>query len=176
MQGLRSRPDSMPSSREASEEPELMSTPRNAFNTTAPERTATSDLAEADSPREGRKKRRFSLSSFGRSSRSRSRPTSIALPSNVSLFSSTPKGTPPRELLRVLGEEKGRPHSYHAPDSWNASPAPRSVSANYLQSTPPREQQSRLGILPSPAKSAFSTQDKEDREDIPPVPQIPEKM
>ncbi|OAL05969.1 hypothetical protein IQ06DRAFT_343216 [Phaeosphaeriaceae sp. SRC1lsM3a] len=167
----------MPSSREASEEPELLSsTPHNAgSSTTTPDKVPTRGPADTDSLGDGRKKRRFSLTSFHRSSRSRSRPNSIAMPSNVSFFSSTPKGTPPRELSRILGEERGRPHSYHAPDSWNLTPAPRSVSDNYLQSTPPREQ-SRLGVLPSPAKSAFSAQEREDEQDIPPVPQIPEIM
>ncbi|KAH7406041.1 hypothetical protein DE146DRAFT_754029 [Phaeosphaeria sp. MPI-PUGE-AT-0046c] len=167
----------MPSSREASEEPEIMSsTPRNAdSSTTTPEKAANHGIVDTESPRDGRKKRRFSLSSFHRSGRSRSRPNSIAMPSNASFFSSTPKGTPPRELSRILGEEMSRPHSYHAPDSWNLTPAPRSVSDNYPQSTPPREQ-SRLGILPSPAKSAFSAQDRDDGQEVPPVPQIPEKM
>jgi hypothetical protein len=135
---------------------------------------------DTDSPREERKKRRFSLTSFRQSSRSRSRPNSIVLPSSTSFFTSTPKDTPPRELSRILGEEKSRPHSYHAPDSWNMAPGLRTVSGGHLQSTPPREtsqtHQSRLGILPSPAKSAFSAQDNEPEQNIPPVPRIPDTV
>jgi hypothetical protein len=167
MQAPYSQTDSLPSSREASEEPEFIAT-------TTPERPVTQFSTDTDSPRDGRKKRRFSLSSFHRPSRSRSRPNSIVLP-GTSFFSSTPKGTPPRELSRILGEEKGRPNSYHTPDSWNYAPASQS---NQIQSTPPRDSsqtsQSRLGILPSPAKSAFSGHGEDS--EVPPVPRIPDTM
>ncbi|KAL5117760.1 hypothetical protein ACEQ8H_004370 [Pleosporales sp. CAS-2024a] len=47
-----------------------------------------------------------------------------------------------------------------------------------LQATPPPQgqlqQQSRLGILPSPAKSACSAHDQDSEQNIPPVPQIPD--
>jgi hypothetical protein len=171
MQALHPQTDSLPSSREASEEPELLTT-------TTPERPVTQFSADTDSPRDGRKKRRFSLSSFHRSSRSRSRPNSIVLPGNTSFFSSTPKGTPPRELSRILGEEKGRPNSYHTPDSWNQAPGAHITPSDHTQSTPPRESsqtaQSRLGILPSPAKSAFSGHGEDS--EVPPVPRIPDTM
>jgi hypothetical protein len=171
MQALHSQTDSLPSSREASEEPEFVTT-------TTPERPVTQFSTDTDSPRDGRKKRRFSLSSFHRSSRSRSRPSSIVLPGNTSFFSSTPKGTPPRELSRILGEEKGRPTSYHTPESWNVEPDAHTAADGQLQSTPPRETsqtaQSRLGILPSPAKSAFSGHGEDS--DVPPVPRIPDTM
>jgi hypothetical protein len=171
MQGPHSRIESLPSSREASEEPEFIAT-------TTPDRPVTQFSTDTDSPREERKKRRFSITSFHRSSRSRSRPSSIVLPSNTSFFSSTPKGTPPRELSRTLGEEKSRPNSYHAPDSWNFAPGSYTALGEQMRSTPPRESphgnQSRLGILPSPAKSAFSGHG-EDTE-VPPVPRIPDTM
>jgi hypothetical protein len=169
MQAPHSRSDSMPpSSREFSEEPEFI---RNTS------RTATMPLtrpSNTEAPKDERKKRRFSINSFHRSSRSRSRPGSIVLPSNNSFYTATPKGTPPREFNRTLGEERGRPQSYHPPDSWN--PAPN----EQIQSTPPREglqaHQSRLGILPSPAKSAFSAHDQDNERDIPPVPKIPDSV
>ncbi|KAF2823593.1 hypothetical protein CC86DRAFT_372527 [Ophiobolus disseminans] len=168
-----SRSHSMRSSREVSEEPEFVPTPSRTASSTivTPEKNIRSDT---DSPKDEKKKRRFSLTSFHRPSRSRSRPSSIALPSNTSFFSSTPKGTPPREVSRVLGEDRSRPHSFHAPESWNAVPAP-SVYGAQFNATPPREQQSRLGILPSPAKSAFSN-DREPAEDIPPVPRLPDTV
>jgi hypothetical protein len=169
MQAPHSRSDSMPpSSREISQEPEFI---RNTS------RTATMPLAHpanAEAPQDERKKRRFSISSFHRSSRSRSRPNSILLPSNNSFYTATPKSTPPREFNRILGEERGRPQSYHPPDSWNPTPS------DQIQSTPPREglqaHQSRLGILPSPAKSAFSSHDKDNEQVIPPVPRIPDSV
>ncbi|KAF2030294.1 hypothetical protein EK21DRAFT_100516 [Setomelanomma holmii] len=173
------RTDSMPSSREASEKPEFLSaTSRADMSSTT---THEKPLHRASTDLEGsseRKKRRFSLSSFHRSSRSRSRPSSIALPSNTSVFSATPRGTPPREVTRILGADGSRPHSYHAPDSWNIAPGPQPAATE--QATPSREDsqahQSRLGILPSPAKSAFSTQDRDNEQDIPPVPALPETV
>jgi hypothetical protein len=171
MQALHSRTDSLPSSREASEEPELVAT-------TTPERDVTHFSADTDSPREEKKKRRFSITSFHRPSRSRSRPGSIVFPSNTSFFSSTPKGTPSREISRILGEDQNLPNSYHAPDSWNFAPGSHTASGDQMQSTPPREpsqmNQSRLGILPSPAKSAFSGHGEDA--DVPPVPRIPDTM
>lgn len=167
--------DSMPSSREASEEPEF---PGRAATTT-PERSLSRAPTDTDIPKEERKKRRFSITSFRRTSRSRSRPSSIALPSNASFYSSTPKGTPPREFSRILGEEKSRPHSYHAPDSWNFGPGmPTSGPAHQDAATPPRDivQQARLGILPSPAKSAFSGHEPSRDHDAPPVPPIPDSI
>ncbi len=92
----------------------------------------------------------------------------------MSAFDTTPKGTPSRELRRVLGEDV-RPHSFHAPDSWNYTPGmPPPLSI--FDATPPRNallSQERLGILPSPAKSAFSSQEKDLESDAPPVPPIP---
>jgi hypothetical protein len=181
MQAPRYRTDSMPSSREASEEPEFMVPPtRRSTSATATLNKPLPDFPSGtDRPREDKKKRRFSIASFQRSSRSRSRPNSIVLPSNTSVFSSTPKGTPPRELSRILGEDKSRPHSYHAPESWNITPDQQRTAGDPSQSTPPREtsqtRQSRLGILPSPAKSAFSAHDQ-DNEQIPPVPRIPDNV
>ncbi|KAH7078272.1 hypothetical protein FB567DRAFT_533566, partial [Paraphoma chrysanthemicola] len=176
-----SRTDSMPSSREASEEPELIAAISRVQTPpiSTPERPLHRASTELESSNE-RKKRRFSLSSFHRSNRSRSRPNSIVLPSNTSYFSTTPRGTPPREVSRILGEQQSRPHSFHAPDSWNLAPATQLAADGQNQSTPPREslqpQQSRLGILPSPAKSAFSTQDRDAEQDIPPVPALPDNV
>ena len=148
-------------------------------STTTPEKPLHRASTELESSNE-RKKRRFSLSSFHRSSRSRSRPNSILLPSSTSHFSTTPKGTPPREVTRILGEDGSRPHSYHAPDSWNLPPGTQLAATGHLQYTPPREglqpQQSRLGILPSPAKSAFSTQERDTGQDVPPVPALPDTV
>ncbi|KAH7402493.1 hypothetical protein BKA66DRAFT_564408 [Pyrenochaeta sp. MPI-SDFR-AT-0127] len=175
----------MPSSREASEEPEYIAPVSRASTamTTTPEKSLVRSATAADSPNDEKKKRRFSLSSpFHRSSRSRSRPNSIILPSNSSsLFGSgTPRGTPPRELSRILGDESSRPHSYHAPDSWTFAPGLCPPASNsQFDTTPPRntsQPQSRLGILPSPAKSAFSSQEHDIEQDIPPVPPLPETM
>jgi hypothetical protein len=172
----------MPSSREASEEPEFIgNVSRTATSTTVTPEKPSSHPSDMDSPRDEKKRRRFSISSFHRSSRSRSRPNSIALPSSTLFYSATPKGTPPREVSRILGEERGRPHSYHAPDSWNFVPGPHPpASSEPLQSTPPRERlqahQSRLGVLPSPAKSAFSAHDQDAEQDIPPIPRIPDTV
>ncbi|KAF1913836.1 hypothetical protein BDU57DRAFT_558784 [Ampelomyces quisqualis] len=177
--GPHSGTDSMPSSRDASEESEFIASRSQAATstTTTSERPVSHYPADTDSAKEDKKKRRFSLTSFHRSSRSRSRPSSIVLPSSNSFFSTMPKGTPPRGLSRILGEDRSRPHSYHAPDSWNFAPASRSASGSHVQSTPPREpSQSRLGILPSPAKSVFSAHDKENEQDIPPVPRIPDTV
>lgn len=172
----------MPSSREASEEPEFMvpTARRTTSAITTPDKPLPNFPTDTNSPREDRKKRRFSIASFQRSSRSRSRPNSIVLPSNTSFFSSTPKDTPPREVSRILGEDKIRPQSYHAPDSWNITPDQQRATGDPSQSTPPREQsqtrQSRLGILPSPAKSAFSAHDQDNEKGIPPVPRIPDTV
>jgi hypothetical protein len=156
----------MPASRQASEEPEQIITPSRTMSTTLGKSYASSSI-DTDSLRDEKKRRRFSIASF---QRSRSRPSSIVLPGNTSLFSTTPKSTPPRELFRVLGDHRSRPQSYHAPESW--------IVPDFTQSTPPHDSQqpqsSRLGILPSPAKSAFSTKDKETAQEVPPVPRIPD--
>ncbi|KAH8707156.1 hypothetical protein GQ44DRAFT_817594 [Phaeosphaeriaceae sp. PMI808] len=170
--GREKDPHSLPSSRQASEEPELEAT----STTTTPERPLARFSASTDSPRGEKKKRRFSISSLHR----RSRPNSIALPNSTS-FSNTPKGTPPRELSRVLGEDMSRPHSYHAPDSWNFAPglAPPALGEDFQPITPRdglQAQKSRLGILPSPAKSVFSAHDKDAEQDIPPVPALPDSI
>jgi hypothetical protein len=175
MQAPNSRSNSM-SSREALEEPELRATrSRTTTLTTTPEKMSNSSTTDTVSPRDEKKKRRFSMNSFHRS---RSRPNSIVLPSSNSLLSATPKVTPARELSRVLGEQRSRPHSYHAPVSWNG-PDSQLVLGHTL-STPPREvqqpQPSRLGVLPSPAKSLFSKHDRDIEEDVPPMPQIPDKL
>ncbi|KAF2795509.1 hypothetical protein K505DRAFT_11428 [Melanomma pulvis-pyrius CBS 109.77] len=159
----------MSSSREASEEPELMTTPENTRMST-----------DFDGPKEQKKKRRMS-SPFHRSSRSRSRPSSIVLPKNAHLdfgSGSTPRNTPPRETPPAEGS---RPQSFHAPDSWDVIPDSHQQQQPTSYSTPPRggglQPPERLGVLPSPAKSAFSflPQDR-DGEDIPPVPPIPDGM
>lgn len=181
MQAPRSGTDSMPSSREASEEPEFIAAARRSISaTTATDKNMRQPSTDADSPWEERRKRRFSINSFRRSSRSRSRPNSIALPTIGPFSSSTPKGTPPREAARILEDEKSRPHTFHAPDSWGVGSSQQQVQANQVLSTPPREksqpQQARLGILPSPAKSVFSAHDEDSEQGIPPVPQIPDTV
>ncbi|CAO2657452.1 Nn.00g035780.m01.CDS01 [Neocucurbitaria sp. VM-36] len=174
------RTDSAPSSREASEEPEFITPISRASTamTTTPEKPMTRASTATDSPNDEKKNRRFSLSSFYRSNRSRSRPNSIALSSNTpSIFGNEPRNTLPRELARALGEDS-RPHSYHAPDSWNLAPGVQ-PSLDQTQATPPRstpESQNRLGVLPSPAKSAFSSQEKDIEQDIPPVPPLPDTV
>ncbi|KAF1945084.1 hypothetical protein EJ02DRAFT_509781 [Clathrospora elynae] len=178
------RTDSAPSSRQTSEEPEIMtrrSRVSAGFNATSekhtPEKHLTRASTEKQRPFEEKKKRRFSFSSqFRRASRSRSRPSSIALPSNApSVFSNTPKNTLPRELHHYLMGER-RPNSFHAPDSWTE--VPPTALTDYFSTTPPRRDasQSRLGILPSPAKSVFSSQDKNVEQDVPPVPPIPDEV
>ncbi|KAF2867288.1 hypothetical protein BDV95DRAFT_582999 [Massariosphaeria phaeospora] len=128
---------------------------------------------DLDSPRDEKKKRRFS-SPFHRSSRSRSRPSSIVLPPNIYMdFGNgpTPRSTSPRETPPIGGN---RPHTYHAPDAWNTSPDPHWPLG---PSTPPRtglQPPERLGVLPSPAKSAFSLYAQDKDEDVPPVPPIPD--
>lgn len=156
----------MPASRQTSEEPEQMTPPSRTMSTTVA-KSYTGSSIDTDSLRDEKKRRRFSIASFSRSF-SRSRPSSIVLPGNASLFSTTPKSTPPHELFRVLGDDRSRPQSYHAPESW--------IVPDFAQSTPPRadQQQSRLGILPSPAKSAFSTHDRDPSQEVPPVPRIPD--
>ncbi|KAF2003814.1 hypothetical protein P154DRAFT_519732 [Amniculicola lignicola CBS 123094] len=157
--------DSTPSSREASEEPELVSTPERGMRMSM----------DFDSPKEEKKRRRLS-SPFHRSSRSRSRPSSIVLPRNAFLdfaggAGPIPRSTPPRETPPAEVAEDNRPTSYHAPDSWNVGPTSGS------QTTPPGDSllpPERLGVLPSPAKSAFSLHQPDD--DAPPVPPIPEGM
>ncbi|OAL56671.1 hypothetical protein IQ07DRAFT_14357 [Pyrenochaeta sp. DS3sAY3a] len=146
-----------------------------------PDKSTGRSSVATDSPAE-RRRRRFSLTSaFHRSSRSRSRPNSIVLPSNTpSVFDNTPRNTPPRELARIFGEA-ARPHSFHAPDSWNYASGAQTGFGSGMQSTPPRsniepQSQSRLGILPSPAKSAFSSQERDLEQDVPPVPPLPDSV
>lgn len=126
---------------------------------------------------EEKKKRRFSFSSqFRRASRSRTRSSSVALPNSTSsVLGSTPKTSPPRELHHYLMGER-RPHSFHAPDSWVGTP-PAALN-EYFNTTPMRRSssQARLGILPSPAKSAFSNQDRDAEDYVPPVPPIPNEV
>ncbi|KAF2856916.1 hypothetical protein T440DRAFT_550231 [Plenodomus tracheiphilus IPT5] len=169
-----SRHGSVPPSCEASEESEMR--PSRSRSSTAmavtPEKLLIRPSLETSSPNDDKRSRRFSFSSaLRRVSRSRSRPNSIAVPSNTpSIFGDTPKDTPPRERSRLFGG-RSRPHSFHAPDPWDPSPSVHRPATEQLSSTPPRFEP-RLGILPSPAKSAFSTQDK-DSEEVPPVPPIP---
>jgi hypothetical protein len=147
---------------------------------------------DADSPREEQKRRRFSSpfrgwsrsrsrpnsialpsnsfsSPFHRSSRSRSRPSSIALPSNAFSEWGTPKHTPQGETPPAVGS---CPISFHAPDEWNVIPE--------SQSTPPTkgglQAPDHLGVLPSPAKSLFSLPRDGDSDDVPPVPPIPHNV
>ncbi|KAG9187637.1 hypothetical protein G6011_05508 [Alternaria panax] len=173
------RADSAPSSREASEEPELVIRRSRASTGMNLIRSKTEKEREQgeDAPNEEKKKRRFSFSSqFRRASRSRSRPSSVALPKDTpSVVSSTPKTSPPRDLHHYLMGER-RPHTFHAPESWVGSP-PTALN-EYFNTTPPRRSssQSRLGILPSPAKSAFSNPDKDTGGYVPPVPPIPDEV
>ena len=173
------RADSAPSSREASEEPELVTRRSRASTGLNLIRSKTEKEKEKseEPPNEEKKKRRFSFSSqFRRASRSRSRPNSVALPKDTpSVFSSTPKTSPPRELHHYLMGER-RPHSFHAPDSWVGTP-PTALN-EYFSTTPPRRSSSqpRLGILPSPAKSAFSNPDRDTADHVPPVPPIPSEV
>lgn len=130
---------------------------------------------DLDNSKETKKKRRLS-SPFHRSSRSRSRPSSIALPWNAHLdfgIGSTPRSTPPRETPPA---EESRPYSYHAPESWNIMHDPQE---HVNPATPPRDglmPPDRLGVLPSPAKSAFSLVPQDKETDTPPVPPIPDEM
>lgn len=143
--------------------------------TATPEKPSTRFPEGNDSPGDERRSRRFSFSSaMRRVSRSGSRPNSIALPSSTTpMFGNTPRNTPPRERSRFFSSGS-RPHSFHtrAPDSWDFAPGVQTPAAAGQFSTPSPSQETRLGILPSPAKSAFSSQEKES-EDIPPVPPIP---
>ncbi|PVI00171.1 hypothetical protein DM02DRAFT_400044 [Periconia macrospinosa] len=144
------------------------------------------ETTPTDSPlrREDKKARRRFSSPFHRSSRSRSRPSSIILPSSF-LFdfsnSNTPKDTPPRETPSVLSESLLSNFTYQAPDEWDVVPeekttpaasagGPRLDGNNKLIAPTPE----RLGVLPSPAKSAYSflPHDRED-DNVPPIPRIP---
>ncbi|KAH9868619.1 hypothetical protein J1614_007691 [Plenodomus biglobosus] len=128
--------------------------------------------AESSSPNDEKRSRRFSFSSaLRRVSRSRSRPNSVAISnSTASIFGNTPKDMPSHERSRFFGG-RSRPHSYHAPELWNSSPSRHRSAEGQLTFMPPRFEP-RLGILLSPAKSAFSTEDQH-LEEIPPVPPIP---
>ncbi|KAF2192574.1 hypothetical protein K469DRAFT_314160 [Zopfia rhizophila CBS 207.26] len=158
------RTHSVSSSREASEEPEFVTTPEKGPR-------MSMDL---DGPKDEKRKRRLS-SPFHRSSRSRSRPSSIVLPKNAHLDFGTgsTKHTPQRETPPAEGS---RPHSFHAPDSWDVIQDPQQPVGH---STPPRgglQPPERLGVLPSPAKSAFSLVAQERDGDVPPVPPIPDGL
>ena len=147
---------SEPSSREASEEPQHF---EPSSGRATPDTLGRISLDTADSPTDDRKQRRRFSSPFHRPSRSRSRPNSIA----ISSLEGTPRGTPLAP--------NGRPQSYHAPEIWNMMPGE-------LDASPPAASvkgQERLGVLPSPAKSAFSflQQDGERNGEVPPVPPIP---
>ncbi|KAG9378627.1 hypothetical protein A1F94_010396 [Pyrenophora tritici-repentis] len=145
-------------------------------------RSATQKETESASPGEEKKKRRFSFSTqFRRASRSRSRPSSVALPNNIPLaLGTTPKPSPPRELHQFLmGDDRG--NSFHkGPDSWDNVPGvpPTALNSYFSATTPQRlnSAESRLGILPSPAKSAFSNPDKDAEQHVPPVPAIPDEV
>lgn len=117
-------------------------------------------LDTVDSLREDKKHRRRFSSPFHRSSRSRSRPSSIILPS----IESTPRSTPGHS----------RPQSYHPPESWSTGLRGLSVSppAGEVQTPTPE----RLGVLPSPAKSAFSLFPQDQDTEVPPVPPIPNDL
>ncbi|KAF1958940.1 hypothetical protein CC80DRAFT_490707, partial [Byssothecium circinans] len=159
------------SSREASEEPELSS------RTTTPDHHPLRQMS-VDRPALADEKRRRRFSSpFHRSSRSRSRPNSIVLPLNTQfdLFGSTPKNTPPRETPPIL---ESRPYSYIVPESWNYVPEESTIDtrAGAAAGSSTLQPPAHLGVLPSPAKSAFSlyAKDGEGDEDAPPVPKIPD--
>ncbi|RAR15428.1 SWI-SNF chromatin-remodeling complex protein [Stemphylium lycopersici] len=175
------RTDSAPSSREVSEEPELVTRrPRAQTGLSAVlMRSVTEKDKEGGIPNEEKKKRRFSFSSqFRRASRSRSRPNSVALPDPSSVVGTTPKTSPPRELHHFLMDDH-RPNSFHTQDSWASYPGvPPTALNEYFNTTPPRRSSSqpRLGILPSPAKSAFSGQDGDTEHHVPPVPPIPDEV
>ncbi|KAF2488877.1 hypothetical protein BU16DRAFT_215437 [Lophium mytilinum] len=94
------------------------------------------------------------------------------------------RNTPPRETPPTEGS---RPQSYAAPESWNIhDPHSQHNSWNNQEQpsqhdvnmTPPRTlgAPDRLGVLPSPAKSAFSLAQAERDGEVPPVPPIPSDM
>jgi len=145
-------------------------------------RSATQKESEGVSPSEEKKKRRFSLSSqFRRASRSRSRPSSVVLPSNGPfVLGTTPKPSPPRELHQFLMGDDGGYSLHGALDSWDNAPGvpPTGLNQYFSATTPPRlnSAESRLGILPSPAKSGFSNPDKDAEQHVPPVPTIPDEV
>ncbi|KAL1612097.1 hypothetical protein SLS60_000320 [Paraconiothyrium brasiliense] len=141
--------ESEPSSREASEEPSDIGSAISEFDT-----LGRLSLDTTDSIKEEKKHRRRFSSPFHRSGRSRSRPGSIVMPS----IESTPRSTPGHS----------RPQSYHPPAAWGAGPCVTTPPARELQ-TP-----EHLGVLPSPAKSAFSLFPQEG--EVPPIPPIPEDM
>lgn len=103
--------------------------------------------------------RRFS-SPFHRSSRSRSRPTSIILPSTES----TPRSTPAHS----------RPQSYYPPETWGAGPSALSATSPVRDMHTPTPE--RLGVLPSPARSAFSWIVTQGQGQVPSVPPIPDDV
>ncbi|KAF2440253.1 hypothetical protein P171DRAFT_435084 [Karstenula rhodostoma CBS 690.94] len=139
------------SSRETSEEPSDIGSTASDFDTLG---RLSLDMTESVN-QEKKQRRRFS-SPFHRSGRSRSHPGSIVLPS----IESTPRST----------SGHSRPQSYHPPEAWGAGP-------HALSTTPPARElltPERLGVLPSPAKSAFSLFPQDG--DVPPVPPIPEAL
>ncbi|CAI6335650.1 unnamed protein product [Periconia digitata] len=166
------------SSREASEEPELVSTTPDLERMSVDGSTANSPIIS----REEKKSRRRFSSPFHRSSRSRSRPSSIILPGSL-LFdftsSNTPRNTPPpRELPPPIIAESLVQSSYQAPDDWNTVPDDTTTTTIISAPTPLDARRltapERLGVLPSPAKSpyTFLPYDRED-EGVPPVPPLP---
>lgn len=148
MQGSsHSHTGSPPTSREVS---------TGSINATAKSRRSESVMNSYESPdihglqdtevaQYGRQRRRFSFSSaFRRSSRSRSRPNSIARPSSTSsILGSTPGGTTSHELNHILGAESACPYADHRSDPWNRAP----------------------GLA--------SSEEQDDQRDVPPVPAIP---
>ncbi|PSN60737.1 hypothetical protein BS50DRAFT_197223 [Corynespora cassiicola Philippines] len=137
--------------------------------------TDTKMSRDTDSPKEEKRRRRFS-SPFHRSSRSRSRPNSIVLPSNHYDFG-TPRGTPPRETPPAEGNRsRSQSQSFHAPDSWNIGPVPESPRVGTQQASTGLSPPERLGVLPSPAKSAFSLFPIDKEGEVPPVPKIPDDI
>ncbi|KAJ4357346.1 uncharacterized protein N0V89_001921 [Didymosphaeria variabile] len=143
--------ESEPSSREASEEPSDIGSTVSELDT-----LGCLSLDTTDNVKEEKKHRRRFSSPFRRSGRSRSRPGSIVMLS----IESTPRSTPGHS----------RPQSYHPPAAWSTSPCA-------LLTTPPAgelQTPEYLGVLPSPAKSAFSLFPQEG--EVPPIPPIPEDM
>ncbi|OCK77943.1 hypothetical protein K432DRAFT_384250 [Lepidopterella palustris CBS 459.81] len=145
-------------SREASEEPEWVTTPEKH------------DKARASIDNEDPKEKRRRLSSPFR--RSRSRPSSVVLPKSEHIHFAAgtilPRETPPTE--------GSRPHSYAFQDSWNVQDSQQQQSLDLTPQRLIKSTPDRLGILPSPAKSAFSLAQAEKDTEIPPVPPIPNGM
>ncbi|EOA81531.1 uncharacterized protein SETTUDRAFT_44421 [Exserohilum turcica Et28A] len=72
-----------------------------------------------------------------------------------------------------------RPHSFHAQDTWTYYPGASPPALNeYLNITNARQQfpQTRLGILPWPAKRASPSRGRDTELHVPPVPPIPNEV